>query len=224
MIQFNLLPDVKLAYIKAERTKRLVISVSVLAGAVALGIFVLLFMAVNVAQRKNISDLNKDVASNIKAISDTENVNKILTVQSQMASLSDLHAQKPAASRLFTYIGQVTPNTVTIDTVTADFVENTLVINGAAGNLDNVNTFVDTLKFTTFTSDKNKDQSKAFSEVVLTGFSRTQSQTTYAISLKFDPAIFDNSNNAKIQVPNTVTTRSVTELPAIFKQSPTETR
>ena len=35
MIQFNLLPDVKLEYIKTERTKRTVIGISILAGVVA---------------------------------------------------------------------------------------------------------------------------------------------------------------------------------------------
>ena len=224
MIQFNLLPDVKLAFIKAERTKRLVISISVLAGSVALVVFVLLFVAVNVIQKKNITDLNGDIQTTTNKIKSTENLDKILTIQSQLAGLTPLHDQKAASSRLFTYIGQLTPASVTISNVTTDFSTNTMVINGGAPGLSTVNTFVDTLKFTTYTSDKSSEETKPFTGVVLTSFGRTKAEATYSISLSFDKTIFDTPSQVKLNVPNTVTTRSVTEQPTIFKkaEAPTE--
>lgn len=43
MIQFNLLPDVKLEYIKANRAKHTVVVAASVTAAAALGIFILLF-------------------------------------------------------------------------------------------------------------------------------------------------------------------------------------
>lgn len=218
MIQFNLLPDVKLEYIKAERTKKLVISISVLAGSVALAVFLLLFFSVNVLQKKNINDLNDDIKKGTSEISKTPDIDKILTIQSQLNSLTSLHDQKPAASRLFGYISQVTPSSVTISNISTDFTANTMTIIGGAPSLDAVNTFVDTLKFTNFTSDKNSTETKAFTGVVLTSFTRSKTEAGYTINLSYDPQIFDTTQKVELKVPNTVTTRSVTEQPSVFKQ------
>lgn len=51
MIQFNLLPDVKIAYIKAQRQKRIVIFASIVASAAATALFVLLFSYANLVQK-----------------------------------------------------------------------------------------------------------------------------------------------------------------------------
>ena len=61
MIQFNLLPDVKLEYIKAKRTKRSVMLVSIIATGVALGISIMLFLTVSVLQKQHINNLNNDI-------------------------------------------------------------------------------------------------------------------------------------------------------------------
>jgi hypothetical protein len=89
----------------------------------------------------------------------------------------------------------------------------TMTITGSAGNLDTVNTFTDGLKFTKFTVDDGKDKQDAFSEVVLTTFSRTLNSATYTIDLKFDPVIFSNTQKVNLLVPNMVTTRSIIEQP-----------
>lgn len=219
MIQFNLLPDVKLEYIKAERTKKLVISISVLAGSVAFAAFLLLFISVNVLQKKNINDLNADIKAGTSEITKTPNVDKILTIQSQLNSLTSLHDQKPMASRLFGYIDQVTPSSVTISSISTDFTAHTITIVGGAPSLDAVNTFVDTLKFTTFTTDKTTTEAKSFSGVVLSSFSRNKTEAGYTINLTYDPLIFDATSKVNLIVPNTITTRSVTEQPSVFKQT-----
>lgn len=220
MIQFNLLPDVKLEYIKAERTKHLVISIAVLAATAALAIFVLLFLVVDGEQKKNLSDLNKDIKSSTAKVQNTPNLNKILTIQNQLSALTGLHDSKAVSSRLFGYLGQVTPANVTISSVAADFTKNTLVITGNGTSIDNINTFTDTLKFTTYNTAANPTPQKAFSAVVLTSFGRTSTGATYTISLNFDPTIFSNANSATLTVPNTVTTRSVTEQPLFNTTTP----
>lgn len=219
MVQFNLLPDVKLEYIKTERLKKLVLSVSVIAGAAALFIFLLLVLTVDVWQKKTINDLSGDIKTSSKKLEDTPNLNKILTIQSQLNSLDSLHAEKPVASRMVDFLGQVTPNNATISDLKADFGENSLSVSGNAPSLDIVNAFIDGLKFTTYTTTANKSSQKAFSDVVLSQFTRDASKASYTITLTFDPAIFDGSSDVTLKVPNQITTRSIIEQPnSLFQE------
>lgn len=215
MIQFNLLPDVKQEYIKAERTKKLVISVATLATIISLGIFALLLFTVHVVQKKNISDLTADIKSTSSKIQNIPNINRILTVQNQMGALSTLHGEKKAASRLFAYLGQVTPSGVTVSSTTADFTQSTMTLTGNAPAIADVNTFVDTLKFTKY-KEADGQAVKAFSHVVLGSFNVGEKSTSYTVTLSFDPVIFDNTKAINLVVPNAVTTRSVTDQP-LFK-------
>jgi len=51
MIQFNLLPAVKLEYVKAQRTKHLLILISAVSSAVALLVLTLSIISVDVVQK-----------------------------------------------------------------------------------------------------------------------------------------------------------------------------
>jgi len=62
MIEFNLLPEVKLEYIKVNRIKRLVVFASMLAAAVFLAIMLILLVFVDGFQKKSIRDINSDIA------------------------------------------------------------------------------------------------------------------------------------------------------------------
>lgn len=224
MIQFNLLPDVKLEFVRTQRIKRTVISASVIATGSAFLIFLILFLAVNVAQKKHMSDQNKDIKKYSTELKNTPDLDKILTIQSQLKSLPSLHSQKVAASRTFRYIQQITPTNVTLSDFTADYVENTMSITGQASGLDRVNAFVDTLKYTKYTDGKLSGQ-PAFSQVVLSQFTRSASATTFTITTSYDPAIFDNASAyVNLTIPNGVTTPSVVEQPTdIFQKADTNT-
>jgi hypothetical protein len=199
MIQFNLLPDVKKEYIKTQRVKRLVINSSIIASAAALAIFLILGSSVYVVQRKSINDLTADIKSNTKTLADIPNITDALTVQSQLNSLSSLHAQKPAASRLFVFLTQV-PSQASISNLQVDFTQYSAVVTGNAPNLDVVNTYIDALKFTTYTLAGQASSQRAFSTVVLSSFTRSASTATYSISFNFDPTIFDNANAVTLSV------------------------
>ena len=86
MIQFNLLPDVKLEYIKAKKSKRLVALISTLTCAVAIALVVLLFTVVNVFQKQHLSDLNADIKKYSTSLKNTKDLDKILTIQNQLKS------------------------------------------------------------------------------------------------------------------------------------------
>jgi hypothetical protein len=234
MIQLNLLPDVKMEYIKAQRSRRLVTTVSVLA---SVGAIVLLggLLSVGALQKKHINDVNKDIVSSRKNLEKKPQINKILTVQNQLESLPGLHSTKPSASRMFEYLNSVTPSDISLGSLDIDFINYEINITGSAPSLAGVNKYIDTLKFTTFTSEESSaeapsaesspgDKLPAFSNVVLTGFSlgtdtQQSSKATYIITLSYDPLIFDITKTVKLSVPNRITTRSAISQPTELFQA-----
>jgi len=217
MIQFNLLPDIKMSYIKASRQRQLVTVVSFLATAAAVTALVLFFSYVQIAQKKHISDLNGDIKKYSNQLNNVPDLAKVLTIQNQLSSLPALLDQRPITSRLFGYVSQMTPTKVGIGKLDVDFTASTLNVSGSADSLETVNKYVDTFKFTTYTVSGSNDAKPAFSKVVLTNFGRDDQTSTYELNMSFDPAIFDGKQAVALVVPKTVTTRSQTEQPtALF--------
>ncbi len=217
MIQFNLLPDVKLDYVKTRRTKRTVTSIAVLVSAASLGLLVLLFVVVNVVQRTHLNNLSKDIDLYSKELQETKGLDKVLTVQNQLNRITELHDKKPVATRLAKYMAQVTPTEVTISELEVDFASNTMFVKGGAESLKDINKFADTLKFTNFKTT-SIPESAAFKDVVLKSFTTTVEGAIYEISLTFDKAIFSSAEDVELLVPATTTTRSAVENPGdLFK-------
>jgi hypothetical protein len=224
MIQFNLLPDVKLEYIKTRRTKRMVISVALIASGVALCIFLLLLVTVDFFQKKNISDLSDDIKTNASKLENTKDINKILTIQNQLIQLPKMHDDKAVASRTFGFIQQITPSQATISDLKIDYNAHTISIVGAAPSLTVVNTFTDTLKFTKYlTADGTSKNLPAFSSVVLSSFSRDSNAAHFTITANYDQNIFTNTTNVTLTVPDISTTRSEIDQPGIFSADTTST-
>jgi hypothetical protein len=206
MIQFNLLPDVKLEYVKTQHTKRLLTVISVLVSVAGIAVLLLSIVSVDVVQKKSLRDLKSDINKYSNQLKSVNDLDKILTVQNQLGTLTTLHQQKPVASRLLGqggYLSQVTPNHVTLDKLTVDFTNHTLKLGGTADSLDVVSTYTDTLKGTTYKTDA-KGTGHAFSAVVLSDFSRQDSGiTSFTINCTFDPVIFDSLNAVTLKVPST---------------------
>jgi hypothetical protein len=223
MIQFNLLPDVKINLIKARRVNRLIIMASILAVGVSVLILGVMF-SLSAAQKKHINDLNKDISSLTSELQGTESLTKILTVQNQLKALPALYAGRPAVTRLPGFLDQATPSGLGLGNIRIDFSASTFEISGASPTLELVNRYVDTLKFTTYTvGDDKETKTQAFNGVVLSAFSKNDTQTTFTIQLSFDPVIFDASQEVSLVVPTTVTTRSQTSAPANLFNGTTET-
>lgn len=228
MIQFNLLPDVKLEYIRAQRTRRLIIGVSLIVSAAALVILILL-LGTNQLGKKHLTDLSKDIKTKSSKLQKQPKINDILTVQNQLQSLTALHQGKPAVIRLFDYLNRLTPTDISITNFTTDYAAHTIVITGTSNALSTVNQYIDTLKYTKYQvkpADKTADSSAvtpeeqlpAFNSIVLTSFGlannaqgATQTagkEATYSITLAYDPVIFDISNDVTLTIPSQVTTRA----------------
>lgn len=226
MIQLNLLPDVKLEYIKSNRVKRLVMLGSFGVISLCIGILVVLGLIVFLWQGVRLNSLDHSISTSAQKLKNTPDIDKVLTVQSQLQSIDQLHAAKPVVSRLFSYITAVTPSKVTLQVFSSSFSDSTITLTGQTQSLEEVNKFVDTLKFTdmvTGTGDKQQT-SRAFSKVVLQGFGRDSQGASFNISLNFSPDIFDSSKtDIKLVVPKITTTRSETERPndQLFKTNTT---
>lgn len=221
MVQFNLLPDIKIQYLKARRHKHLVLLASTVTIIVSVAAMAVLLSIVFVVQKKSIRDLSGDINVASNELKNTQDLTKMLTVQNQLKALPGLHDAKPVASRLFGYLNQSTPVAASISRLNVDYTLMTMTLSGSADKLETVNTFVDTLKFTTYhTVNAPKEEKAAFSSVVLSAFGRDSKGATYTITFSFDPAIFSESEEVTLTVPNKITTRSQTEQPsALFKQS-----
>ncbi|MCA9347450.1 PilN domain-containing protein [Candidatus Saccharibacteria bacterium] len=227
MIQFNLLPDVKMKYIVARRQKHRVMTIAMGCGLAAVGLLVLMMVYVYVVQGAQIATYNKRISNSQSSIttknSQVDDINKVLTVQNQLISLDSLHNDKPIMSRIFDYLAKITPSNITISKIDlAGGETNVITLQGSTDTLASVNKFVDTLKFTTFkTEDSGSGGKQVFTDVVLASFARDKAGASYGLSFSFDPIIFSSATKVDdLIVPdNKVTTRSELGRPIIQSDS-----
>jgi Tfp pilus assembly protein PilN len=226
MIQFNLLPDIKLAYIRAQRTRRLIIGIAGLTTIFSV-VLLLTLLSIDGLQRKHLADLNRDITSGTQKLASQPNVNAILTLQNQLGSLTQLHDGKPAASRLFNYLNEITPAKVSLTNLQVDFTQQAITLTGAADSLSSVTQYVNTLKLTTYNTGADSDTLPAFSNIVLSSFglngnSIDASQAAnYTINLNYDPTIFDITKTIgqdnSLSVPSVTTRAQLPNATDLFK-------
>ncbi|HSW85167.1 MAG TPA: PilN domain-containing protein [Candidatus Saccharimonadales bacterium] len=241
MIQLNLLPDVKLLYIKTQRQRRLILSVSIIVSISAIAILLIL-LGVEGIQKKNISDLNRDIKNKSATLKTKPKINQILTVQNQLESLTSLHSAKPAVARVFDYIYEVTPASVDLNKLTVDANALTLNISGTTDSLSSVNSYIDILKSTTYnsteipTNDSASTNSSSsptntgthsFSNIVLSSFGLNSGgdkskSADFSINMVYDKNIFDINQQINLVVPSETITRASLQQPTdLFKAAPT---
>jgi Tfp pilus assembly protein PilN len=214
-IQFNLLPEVKLNFIKARRTQKVVTGIALLVAGVALVFFILLLFTVDVVQKKQLRDASGQIKEANQKLNNIDGLGQIVTVQNQLQTLASLHHNKHAVSRFSTYLPHITPTNVSIGSMAIDFTQNSMIISGTADSQKTVNTFIDTLKFTTFKTSESAQSSPAFPSVVETSFSIATGSASYSLTVQFDPKLFDNNLAATpvLNVPQLTSTRSVLDDP-----------
>ncbi len=223
-IQFNLLPASKRQFVQMERKRALISKIAVMVSLISVGAFVLSFLAVNVIQAKQLSDTSKQIDDLTTQLKNVPNLDKVLTVQNQLQTLVSLHQSKHITSRIFSYLPQVTPKDVFLGSLTLDLTGNTMDIAGTANSPHAVNTFIDTLKFTTYTTSSQTTAKSAFPSVLENSFSLSKGLVNYSLLITFDPVLFANNlkdsqgqpEAPKLNVPSQTTTRSVINDPANF--------
>lgn len=221
-IQFNLLPDTKAVSVKSQKNRRLITSVAIMVTAVSVAVFLIMLLVVDVVQKKQLSDADKQLANYSNQLKSTENLDKILTVQNQLNTLTTLHRNKHLTSRIFDYLPQITPVNISLTNLSLDATANTIQIDGTADSQKTVNTYVDTLKFTKYILSSKDTPKTAFPSVVESSFGINAGKTSFSLNVSFDPVLFSNSNvdsngvasAPSLIVPKLTTTRSVIDDPS----------
>ncbi len=226
-IQFNLLPDVKVQADKAKHLRQLIYTVATLITAASLGIFIIMLLSVGVIQKKQMNDAGKSLDSTNSQFKGKDNLGQIITINNQLQTLVGLHQNKNISSRIFGYLAQVTPTNVSLGKLDVDFGADTMTITGNADSQKTVNTFVDTLKLTTYSVGSGDSAHTAFPSVVESGFAINPTNVSYTIDLEFDPRLFANNlldsqgnpQAPQLTVPKLSSTKAATDDPTstIFK-------
>ncbi len=167
MITLNLLPDIKKEYLKAKRTKGMITMFAFGAGAAAIAATVLMAIYVLGVQKLQISSSQGSIDESVRVLMETEDLDKIVTIQNQLKALPTIEDTTVAVDRLFGYLATITPNEVSLTQLTIDYEDNSVVLSGNGENFKEVNRFVDTLKNATYVYTDHTEPTLAFSSVVL---------------------------------------------------------
>ncbi len=218
MIQFNLLPDVKVQFIKTQQSKRILMFASVALSALA--VVVLVFMvSFSAVQKRHLANLDRDIERIGSELTDNPELTRILSVQNQLNTLPDLYNGRPAVDRLPEILERTTPAGVGIGRLSIDFSLSTIELSGQASTLEMVNSYVDTLKFTTFRAGKDGEVLQAFRDVVLSRFGKDSTTASFSLTFGFEPQLFDNTLEVTLSVPSITTTRSESSPTDLFDGS-----
>lgn len=225
MIQLNLLPDLKKEFIQSQKTKALVITISVFVVLGSIGLSVLLFVYVTFVQQFQISLATDDITHKEQQVKGITDIDKYLTVQNQLARLPELHSGKGIYSRLFDFLGVLNPsapNNVTLSDLRLVTDDKSIVFTGTTASFQTLNTFVDTLKNAQVSykaggqgdkvTDKMFDQVLVQSADIVRG--NGQSVVGFTVNTTYHDAVFDAANtDMTAKVPTITTTSSVTQSP-----------
>ncbi len=236
MIQINLIPDVKREFIRAQQLRRMAITVSIMVGAAAVAV-VLLLAGVLGGQQIRINLAKGDIDKRYKQLKAVDNVDNILTLQNQLSKVTSLNDKKTMDSRLFDIlaaINPVAPNNVTYSTIKLDPSTSTLMIEGSATNgYAATETLRKTILNTKVESTANGQSvsTPLTGEVSITETSYGQAADggqvlRFTISFVYPSGLLDNQMKAiRIVTPNAKTdvTDSNTRVPeGIFSQKATD--
>ena len=119
MIEINLLPDVKQELIRAQIQRNLIISVSILS-AIAAGVLVILIASyVYGAQTLMMRTANGNIDTEYARLTSVEDLDKMLTIQNQLNTVSSLDQKKHVTSRLYDMLNVVVPDSPSDVTISA---------------------------------------------------------------------------------------------------------
>ena len=226
MIQLNLLPDLKKEFIRTQKAKALVITVSIFVTLGAIAISAVLFVYVTFIQQFQVNLASDDIKKKMAELKEIPDVDKYLTVQNQLASLPGLHDAKGKYSRVFDFMGVLNPsapNNVTLTELRVGTEEKSITFTGTTASFQTLNTFVDTLKNAEVSFKANGEGDKVteriFEQVLVQSADIVRNNNTslvgFTVKTTYKEAAFDARNTeVTAKVPNITTTSSVTQSPS----------
>lgn len=219
MIQINLLPDVKLKFLKTQRNKKLIFTIAAITSAGFIALVVLLALHVYVNQAFHRSRLQSDIDSKISEYTSIENLDTILTVREQLIELPFLHSSKPAATRIPDFLAKLVPSDIKIGELSVDYINSEIRLSGRGENTKAVNRFADILKNATFTSGDGTTPNGVFTDVEFDIGVQGDDDLSFDAQMSFDSTIFNISNDSiEISVPNITSTQSFIRSSSLFDQ------
>lgn len=225
MIQLNLLPDLKKEFIQVQKTKSMVISVSLITAVSAIALSILMFIYVNFVQALQINLATDDIKSKNQQLNDMTELPKHLTIQNQLAALPTLRDGQGVTSRILDFLNVLNPsppNNVSLAVLQVGTIDNSIILNGTTRNFEALNVFVDTLKNAEITYRLENSQESVTTNMLdkvlvqSSGLSKINNRVVVSFSIKanYKPEMTNISSlDTKASVPNITTTKSVTQSP-----------
>lgn len=235
MIRLNLLPDIKRDFLKAKRDQARVVSFSILAVFVAAGVTVALAVWVYAIQQGWSNLLTQNIKDNVAEIQKITDIDKYVTVQNQLANLSNLHDGKNDFSRLMTILpilNPKSPNNIKLSSINLEDEQHTITMEGQTADFTGLVTFRDILEnaqveYRASASEAKTVKDKLFSDVKIIdqGMSKTTSGSSvvgFKIVVTYNLAAFKNSSkDVTVTVPKLDTTPSKQGSPDLFTSDKT---
>ncbi|MCY4010871.1 MAG: hypothetical protein OXF49_02665 [Candidatus Saccharibacteria bacterium] len=158
MIFVNLLPKIKIEFVRIQKFRRFLTGLLIIVTPICLGLFSWLYYQVNISHPSKIEELDQTTTKVIKSINDLAagvievevevdddkpalGFDKILTVRSQLEALGDLHKLKPEVERLFSFHrlhyldSLISKDLGTYEQINFNFLEGTFSISGQTHSL-----------------------------------------------------------------------------------------
>ncbi len=176
MIEINLIPDVKQELLKAQRSRALVVSGSIVVSIVAIGVVIALVVYVFAVQSVRSSIADDIIKEKGDELAQVEDLSKILTIQNQLSIIPELNANKSVSSRLFDVLAAVippAPNSVALSQATVDVESSTIGLEGQTRAYDSMEVFKKTLgsAIIVYTVDGTEKQVNLASNISTTNIS-----------------------------------------------------
>lgn len=232
MIELNLLPEVKLQYVRAQKARRRVISFVSIGGIAAVGLVVLFGFYVYAVQPLRGVLLDSGIKDANKQLSGDKGLNDYLTIQQQLQDLPGLHRAKPMYSRIISYLPTLNPsapNNISITQLAIDSSvdSNLMTLQAYAPSYTAATVFESTLKSALFnyTVDGAATTTPLFTDVKLTDTALGQDSNgnkvvTFTVTVQVDPNVFAfESTNTSVSVPNKNATNSAQNVPVFANAS-----
>lgn len=213
MISINLLPDVKLEFLKTQKIKYRFISLAVIISIICLALLLLMAIYVKGIQPAQLNSAkNKVKESAAKLSSDPDNF-KVVTLQNQLTALNTINSQKPLVSRSFDYMQSIVSPSVSLTSISNDLATKKITIQATTDTLKTANEFSDTLKHAKFEyrdANGQKQTTQPFSAVEFTGLSKgdgtsaenKNTTVSFSVVFQYDPILFSPENtDTRLTVP-----------------------
>lgn len=135
MISINLIPDVKLEMLRAQRVRNITVTVAILVGLLSIAVVVVLGGIIG-AQTIAQAAAEKKIDSQYRTlVDDNEQLNETLTIQQQLGYISGLNDGRTKDSRLLDLVQAINPSApddMKFSKITIDPIESTMTLEGSA--------------------------------------------------------------------------------------------